>query len=68
MITHGVHGFLHAPGDLAGMAESTIRLLLDDVMRGEMSTAAHQMVRERYCLSLVAPKYEDYYVEVLSRA
>ena len=40
VIEHGVTGFLHPPGDLDGMAQSTLRLLADQALCRQMGEAA----------------------------
>lgn len=67
VITDGVSGFLHPPDDLSGMADSAVRLLSDDAARDRMAKAARRTVRERFCVSLVVPMYEQYYGEVVAR-
>ena len=46
VIDDGVSGFLHAPDDLDGMADSAVRLLTDDALRESMARAARRTVRE----------------------
>jgi N-acetyl-alpha-D-glucosaminyl L-malate synthase BshA len=67
VIADGVSGFLHAPDDLKGMADSAVRLLTDPSLRDSMAKAARHTVRERFCVSLVVPMYEQYYGEVVAR-
>jgi N-acetyl-alpha-D-glucosaminyl L-malate synthase BshA len=68
VIDHGVTGFLHAPGDLDGMAQSVAHLLLDDRMRRQFGAAAKKVAHERYCDSAIVPLYEAYYQEVIEKA
>jgi glycosyltransferase involved in cell wall biosynthesis len=48
IIIQGVTGFLHAPGDVAGMSASVIRLLQENALRIEMGRRARQSVLKRY--------------------
>jgi N-acetyl-alpha-D-glucosaminyl L-malate synthase BshA len=65
VIDHGVTGFLHPPDDLAGMAESALRLLTDDDLHRRAAAAARRVAHERYCDSKIVPLYERYYEEIL---
>jgi N-acetyl-alpha-D-glucosaminyl L-malate synthase BshA len=67
VIEHGGTGFLHAPEDLDGMAESTLRLLTDAQLHRRAAAAAGRAARDRYCDSKIVPQYEAYYQEVLTR-
>ena len=67
VIDHGVTGFLYAPDDLNGMAQSIAHLLLDDRMRRQFGAAARKVARARYCDSAIVPMYEAYYRETLEK-
>jgi N-acetyl-alpha-D-glucosaminyl L-malate synthase BshA len=67
VIQHGVNGFLHAPEDLDGMAESAVRLLTDAAFHASAAEAARRAARERYCDSLIVPMYESYYEQILHK-
>lgn len=64
VITHGRTGFLHAPDDLQGMAESSIRLLTDPNLRRAITEAARATVTDHFCTSVVVPQYEACYERV----
>jgi N-acetyl-alpha-D-glucosaminyl L-malate synthase BshA len=66
VIDHGVSGFLHAPDDLNGMADSALRLLTDEALYRSASAAARRVAHEKYCDSKIVPIYEAYYEEVLA--
>ena len=68
LIDSGVSGFLHPPADLDGMAQSAVRLLTDDGLRGRVTAAGRRTAAERFCDSIVVPRYEAYYEETLARA
>jgi L-malate glycosyltransferase len=65
VIEHGVTGFLHEPADLDVMAASACALLTDPDLHRRVAKAACRQVRERFCVDLVVPKYEEYYRRVL---
>jgi L-malate glycosyltransferase len=68
LIDSGVSGFLHPPADLDGMAQSAVRLLTDDGLRARVTAAGRRIASERFCDSIVVPRYETYYEETLARA
>jgi L-malate glycosyltransferase len=68
VIEHGVSGFLHAPGDLTGMVESTLQLLTDDELRGRMALAAREAAKLEFCDDRIVPMYEAYYESILAKS
>lgn len=67
LIEDGVNGRLFEVGDVDGMAEASIDLLIDDAKYDAMATAARQTAQKRYCSSRIIPRYEAYYERVLER-
>jgi N-acetyl-alpha-D-glucosaminyl L-malate synthase BshA len=67
VIEDGVTGFLHAPDDLQGMADTGVLLLTDDALHARVAAAARRRVLERYCRDNVVPQYEAFYERVMSR-
>ncbi|HSC15493.1 MAG TPA: N-acetyl-alpha-D-glucosaminyl L-malate synthase BshA [Gammaproteobacteria bacterium] len=65
VIEHGVSGFLHAPDDLDGMAESAVSLLTDPVLHRATSQAARRRVVAQFCADRVVPMYERCYERVM---
>jgi L-malate glycosyltransferase len=65
VITHGETGFLHAPGDLDGMAASVVALLTDSALRRRLSQAARATIVERYCEERIVPMYEEFYARLI---
>jgi N-acetyl-alpha-D-glucosaminyl L-malate synthase BshA len=63
VIEDGVSGFLHPPGELDEMAESSIALLTDADLHQRMARAACRRVREDFCTDRVVPLYEACYRE-----
>ena len=68
VITHGETGFLHAPGDLDGMAASALALLTDSALRDRLSRAARATIVERYCEERIVPMYEEFYARLIGAA
>jgi N-acetyl-alpha-D-glucosaminyl L-malate synthase BshA len=65
VIEHEQTGFLHAPDDLEGMARSAILLLTDQRLHHRITSAARQVVHERFCDEKIVPIYEAYYEEII---
>src|SRR5689334_2401989 len=65
VIDQGVTGFLHAPDDFTGMAQSVAHFLLDERMRRQFAAAAKKAAHARYCDTAIVPLYEAYYRETL---
>jgi L-malate glycosyltransferase len=66
VIDDGVTGFLHAPDDLLGMADSGTALLTDAALHARVAAAARRTVVERYCADRVVPQYEAFYSRILA--
>ena len=66
VVTHNRTGFLHDPGDLAGMAQSAINLLTDKDLHQRIATSGWREVHDRFCADEIVPKYEAYYEEVMA--
>jgi L-malate glycosyltransferase len=67
VIESGVSGYLHAPDDLDGMADSGLALLTDADLHRRIGTGGRMVVRGRYCSDRIVPQYERFYEEVLGR-
>jgi N-acetyl-alpha-D-glucosaminyl L-malate synthase BshA len=65
VIEHGVSGFLHAPGDLDGMAASAVSLLTDPALQARIARAGSARVRELFCVERIVPMYEAFYRRVV---
>jgi glycosyltransferase involved in cell wall biosynthesis len=66
VVPHGVAGWLSDPGDIAGMIEDSVRILLDDTAWRAASAAARKAA-ETFSADVVVPRYEQCYREVLAR-
>ena len=58
-------GFLHAPGDIAGMSASLYRLLTDDGLRGRVGAAARERAVSQFRQEKLLPVWEAYYERIL---
>jgi len=67
VIDDGITGFLHPPDDLDAMAESAVALLTDPVRQQAVAEAALTVVLERFCSTVVVPRYEAFYRQVIER-
>jgi len=63
----GVTGFLKEIGDIDGMAESSIYILEDEARLQTFKENALARAKE-FDLSIILPKYENYYNEVIERS
>ena len=61
VIDDGVTGFLHAPDDLDGMADSIVRLVRDLALHARVATAARAVALERFSAARIVPMYEAAY-------
>ena len=68
VIEHGRDGFLYAPDDLEGMAQSAVALLTDRGLNQRIGDAARQTVKAKFCGENIVPRYEAYYEETLARS
>src|ERR1700678_1509037 len=66
LIEDRVNGRLFPVGDIAGMAEGSIDLLLDPQKLIVMGEACRVTARERFCATRIIPLYEKYYESVLA--
>jgi len=67
VVQDGKSGFTLPVGDVEGMARAALALLTDDSRRAEFAAAARQRAVEHFDTSLIVPRYEAYYREVLAR-
>jgi N-acetyl-alpha-D-glucosaminyl L-malate synthase BshA len=66
LVDDGVSGFLHHPQDVRGMADSVVRLLTDAALYAQASAAARATAELRFQDSIVVPRYELFYEEILA--
>lgn len=67
LVEDGVHGFLVRAGDIAGLAQTLLRLLQDPALRRRMGEAARQRVAECYVTERVVPQVESIYRRLLEK-
>ena len=65
VVTDGVNGFLHTPGDTAAMGESIRRVLSDDALRGRMGEAARETAVSKFKREALLPVWEAYYERIM---
>lgn len=61
VVEHGVTGFLHDPGHLAGFVASTLRLLTHDRLRRTMGRRGRRDARERFSVDEMVDRYTRVY-------
>ncbi len=66
LVTHGVDGFLEPVGDIQAQAARAISLLADQTLHQKMAQAARKTAVDRFASSLIIPKYEQYYRDVIA--
>jgi N-acetyl-alpha-D-glucosaminyl L-malate synthase BshA len=67
VLEDGKSGFLLPAGDVDGMARAALELLTNDSRHAEFRAAARQRAVEHFDTTLIVPRYEAYYREVLGR-
>lgn len=68
MIAHGAQGLLARPGDVAGLAALTARMLADPADAARMGDEARETAVARYSLPVAARRYLDLFDELLCAA
>jgi glycosyltransferase involved in cell wall biosynthesis len=66
VVPDGEVGYLHAVGDCAGMAASTLRLLDDPALRARLGRAARAHAEAHFRGAPVVDRYESIYARVLA--
>ena len=64
LVTHGVDGFLEAPGDVQAQASRVSELLCDPKLHERMAAAARNTATGRFSTDRIIPSYEKYYDQV----
>lgn len=68
VVNDGESGFLSEIGDVAKMAEDTLKLVLDEEMRLAFGKRGRELAVERYSTEKIIPQYIAYYERVLNKA
>jgi len=66
LVTEGVDGYLEPVGDIAAQARRVIELLTNEERHRTMARAARSTAVERFASSIMIPRYEKYYEEVVA--
>ncbi len=61
VIDHGVTGFLHDPGHIAGFVSSVLRLLQNEPLRRTMGRRARKVARTRFSVDEMVSRYIQVY-------
>lgn len=67
VIGDGESGYLAEVGDVDTMARRAVELLSDPARAREMGQRARASARQRFCSTLIIPRYEAFYQRVLDR-
>jgi glycosyltransferase involved in cell wall biosynthesis len=67
VVEDGKSGFLLPVGDVDGMAAAALTLLGDASRHAEFRAAARRRAVEHFDTTLIVPRYETYYREVLGQ-
>ena len=65
LISHGVDGFLSAPGEIELQARQAVSLLTDEALHARMSKQARETAVSRFSTDRIIPQYEAVYRELL---
>lgn len=65
VVEHGTTGFLHAVGDVEGMAADVARLLREPELRARFGQAGLQRASERFSLERAVRRHEELYASLL---
>jgi glycosyltransferase involved in cell wall biosynthesis len=68
LVTDGEDGFLEGVGDIQAQSARVVQMLTDEALYRKLSGAARRTAESRFCTSLIIPRYEEYYEEVLERS
>ena len=64
MITHNQNGLLNDFFDADGFAQQAIQVLQDPAAYRHLGIAAHEMIQNQYCLSVMLPRLLEFYESV----
>ena len=65
VVDHNENGFLHPVGDVEGMAQNAVKLLLNPDLE-RFKESARQKAISHFDTQLIVPQYEKYYFEILN--
>jgi L-malate glycosyltransferase len=67
VVIDGATGFLHAPDDVEGMADSAIRILSDDALHTRLARQGERSAVERFSADRIVPQYAALYERALDQ-
>lgn len=67
VIKDGVSGFLCDVGDIDGITEKTLSILMDEQLYGRMSSESIKIAKEEFHSSIIVKQYEDLYYSLLEK-
>jgi N-acetyl-alpha-D-glucosaminyl L-malate synthase BshA len=68
VVEHEEDGFLLGLGDVAGMAEASLKLVRNPQLRNEMGKAARKHALRDYCSTKIVRHYEQLYLQTIEDA
>jgi L-malate glycosyltransferase len=68
VVEHEEDGFLLGLGDVAGMAEASLRLIRNPSLRNEMGKTARKHALRDYCSTKIVRHYEQLYLQTIEDA
>lgn len=66
IITHQKNGILVAPGDIAALADSVERLIIDEPFRKKIAAEGRRTVEQHFSIPVVVPKVIELYRQVIA--
>jgi len=68
LIEDGIHGLLVPPRDPEATANAILQLLADRALAARLGAAARRRAGERYSVTAMVRRYEEFYLDCCSRA
>jgi N-acetyl-alpha-D-glucosaminyl L-malate synthase BshA len=68
VVEHEEDGFLLGPGDVAGMAEASLRLVKHPQLREEMGKTARKHALRDFCSTKIVRHYEQLYLQTIEES
>jgi glycosyltransferase involved in cell wall biosynthesis len=68
VVEHEEDGFLLGLGDVAGMAEASLRLVRNPALRNDMGRTARKHALRDYCSTKIVRHYEQLYLQTIEDA
>jgi N-acetyl-alpha-D-glucosaminyl L-malate synthase BshA len=68
VVEHEEDGFLFGLGDVAGMAEASLKLVKDPLLRDEMGKTARKHALRDFCSTKIVRHYEQLYLQTIEES